>query len=295
MNGMETMLYECHGHVMMDGADFAAARRRHANGVDLSAVKETLAALQHAGVGYFRDGGDALGVSAAAADLAADYGIEYVTPVFAMHKKGRYGSIVGKAFETLSDYRRLVAEAKVAGCDFIKLMFSGIITFQRYGELSCPALDAAEIAALVDIAHGEGFPVMAHVNGADAVRAAVAAGTDSVEHGYFMDEDCLRALAASQTIWVPTIAATDAFIGRPGFDSAVAEETVRRQKRAVAYAASLGAVIASGSDAGASGVPHGAGAETEYRLLYAAGLSEEQLSAGNAALRARFGAGERKK
>lgn len=293
MSSGNTTLYECHGHLMMDGADFSAARNRHKNGVDLSAVKETLLVLQRTGIRYFRDGGDALGVSAAAAHLAGDYGIEYATPVFAIHKKGRYGSIVGKAYETLSDYRRLVAEAIESGCDFIKLMFSGIITFRRYGELSCPAPEASEIAALVEIAHGEGLSVMAHVNGTEAVRAAIEAGTDSVEHGYFMDEDCLRALAASQTIWVPTVAATNAFVGRPGFDSAIASETVHRQMQAVAYAASLGAVIASGSDAGAVGVPHGEGTETEYRLLSAAGLSEERLSAGNAALRARFGAGER--
>ena len=286
------MLYECHGHIFLDGADFAAARQRHAAGVDTVAVKAALGALRDAGVAYFRDGGDALGVSAAAARIAPDYGIAYATPVFAIHKKGRYGSIVGKAYETAADYRVLVDEVKAAGGDFVKLMLSGIITFARYGELSCPGLDAEEIRTLVEIAHGEGLRVMAHVNGADTVRAAIAAGVDSIEHGYFMDDDCLRALAQSDSIWVPTLAATDAFIGRAGFDSAVTEQTVAQQMRNVASAAALGALIASGSDAGASGVAHGSGVRTEYRLLYAAGLSEQQLLQGNAALRRRFGTGE---
>lgn len=292
MSICETMLYECHGHIFLDGADFAAARRRHAGGVDVSAVKAALGALRDAGVGYFRDGGDALGVSAAAAQIAPDYGIDYATPAFAIHKKGRYGSIVGKSYETAADYRALVAEAKAAGGGFIKLMLSGIITFARYGELSCPGLDAEEIRALVEIAHGEGLCVMAHVNGADTVRAAIAAGVDSIEHGYFMDEDCLRALADSGSIWVPTLAATSAFVGRAGFDAAAVEQTVAQQKRNIAAAAALGAVIASGSDAGASGVTHADGTQTEYRLLYAAGISEQQLLQGNAALRRRFGTGE---
>lgn len=281
-------LYECHGHLMMDGADFAAARRRHAQGVDFAALRENLRALQRAGVVYFRDGGDALGVSAAARALAPEYGISYATPVFAIHKKGRYGAIVGRGFSDLDEYRALVAQAREAGCDFIKLMFSGIITFAAYGELSCPGLDPTEIRALVEIAHDAGFPVMAHVNGADTVRAAIAAGTDSIEHGYFMDEDCLGLLAESGSIWVPTVAATAAFDGRPGFDRSAGARTWRAQLDCVRRAAALGAVIACGSDAGAVGVPHGAGAAKELELLRSAGLTEARIDAGNTALRKKF-------
>ena len=74
-------LYECHGHIMMDGADFSAARERHRYGVDRPAVESALAALRDAGVVYFRDGGDAWGVSVLGRELAPAYGIEYVTPL----------------------------------------------------------------------------------------------------------------------------------------------------------------------------------------------------------------------
>ena len=188
---MSGLLYECHAHALMDGADFRAARDRHGNGVDDTAVRAYLRALQSAGVGYVRDGGDALGVSLRARELAEEYGVTYRSPAFAIHKKGRYGSIVGKSWSDLGEYRARIAEAKAAGADFIKLMFSGVITFLHYGELSCPGLASQEIAALVEIAHGEGFAVMAHVNGPETVRAAIEAGTDSIEHGYFMDASCL--------------------------------------------------------------------------------------------------------
>ena len=281
-------LFECHGHLMMDGEDYKTARLRHTGGVNLSALRENLSALQRAGVRYFRDGGDALGVSAAAREIAGDYGIEYATPLFAIHRQGRYGKIVGRGFSDLAEYRGLVAEAKANRADFIKLMFSGIITFRAYGELSCPGLPAEEIRELVRIAHGEGFSVMAHVNGPETVLAAVEAGTDSIEHGYFMDDACLKALAESDSIWVPTVAATAAFIGRDGFDRAVTTETVERQLACVRRAAEKGAVIACGSDAGAVGVPHGAGAKTEYELLRSAGMSPAQIMAGSEALRRRF-------
>ena len=137
---MSASVYECHGPALMDGAAYADARRRHAAGVDLDAVHRCLAALRNAGVTYFRDGGDALGVSLRARELAGEYGIVYRSPAFAIHKQGRYGGIVGRAWGDLREYRALVAEAKAEGCDFIKLMFSGIITFREYGGLSCPGL-----------------------------------------------------------------------------------------------------------------------------------------------------------
>ena len=285
---MNTGLYECHGHALMDGAAYADARRRHAPGVDTGAVRKCLAALQRAGVAYFRDGGDALGVSLRAREMAPDYGIVYRTPAFAIHKAERYGGIVGRAWHDLKEYRTLIAEAKAAGCDFIKLMYSGIITFSAYGALSCPGLEEREIAALVEIAHGEGFAVMAHVNGPETVRAAVEAGTDSIEHGYFMDDACLDALARSDAVWVPTVAAIDAFIDRPGFDPAVARRTLETQLARIRAAADRGVRVAAGSDSGAVGVPHGAGTATEYRLLRTAGLTDRQIEEASRALAARF-------
>ena len=118
------------------------------------------------------------------AQLAGEYGIRYVTPAFAIHRAGRYGGIVGRGYTTLGEYRALVAQASVLGADFIKLMFSGILDFAEYGTISCPPLPTEEIRELVRIAHGEGFAVMAHVNGSDAIRADLEAGTDSIEHGY---------------------------------------------------------------------------------------------------------------
>ena len=282
-------LYECHGHIMMDGADFSAARERHRHGVDRTAVESALAALRKAGVGYFRDGGDALGVSVLGRALAPDYGIEYVTPGFAIHKKGYYGAIVGREYETISEFRALVRELKAAGGDFVKIMLSDIITFKAYAHLSCPGLPADEIADLVNIAHGEGLPVMVHVNGEDTVRAAAEAGVDSVEHGYFFHEDLLPLLAEKGIVWVPTLAAAEAFIGRRGIDNAgTAQRTLDEQLRMLRLAREAGVIVAAGSDSGAVGVPHGPGTVREYELLARAGVGGEALRRGNEILREKF-------
>ena len=258
---------ECHGHIFMDGVDFSRARDRHKSAPDLADIRAHLAAYQARGITYFRDGGDPWGVSLRARELAGEYGIRYVTPAFAIHRNGRYGAIVGRGYGSLGEYRCLVAQAKALGADFIKLMFSGILDFSQYGKLSCPPLPAQEIRELVRIAHGEGFAVMAHVNGPDAVRSALEAGTDSIEHGYYMDEACLALLAETGAVWVPTLAAIAPFASRPGCRREVVERLLREQMAALKQAAESGALIASGSDAGAVGVPHGEGLGAELALL----------------------------
>ena len=272
---MEYRFYECHGHIMMGGADYASSFN----------------ALASCGVSYFRDGGDADGITAEAKQYVNEHpelGLEYVTPVFAIHRKGRYGGIVGRPFEDIKEYRALVAEAASKGADFIKIMYSGIITFREYGELSTPPLDAEEIRELVNIAHGEGFAVMAHCNGRDTVLAAIEAGTDSIEHGAFMDEECSAALAESDTIWVPTIAAISAFCNRPGFDEDVADRTAKELKASVSRASALGAKIAAGSDCGAFRVPIGPGCLAEYALLHECGVPAEKIIEANELIRGRF-------
>ena len=281
---------ECHGHIFMDGQDYRAAFALHKNGPVEPVIRSRLSDYQKQGAAYFRDGGDALGVSLRAAALAGEYGLAYVTPAFAIHRQGRYGSIVGLGYGDLREYRALVAQARAQGADFIKLMFSGLLDFKVYGQVSCPPLPAEEIRELVRIAHGEGFPVMAHVNGARAVRAALEAGTDSIEHGYYMDSDCAALLAETGAVWVPTLAAIHAFRGRTGFSAEVVERLLAEQGVRLRQAAAAGALIASGSDAGAVGVPHGAGLHRELRLLAEAlGPGWEAVTArGCTALRNRF-------
>ncbi len=279
--------YECHGHIMMRSESY----------------QEALKAVSAAGVSYFRDGGDAEGVSAQAKRYCHEHpelGIEYVTPVFATHKKGRYGAIVGRPFEDFREFRALIKEAGAKGADFVKIMYSGIVTFKEYGQLSCPPLDPSEIKELVNIAHGEGFAVMAHCSGKDAIMPAIEAGTDSIEHGVFMDSECIAALAQSRSIWVPTIAAIAAFAGRrgsgrnavfaarPGFDPDITRRTVESLMEAVRKASERGVLIAAGADSGAFGVPHGSGTLSEYSLLFECGIPAEKLIAANEILRGRF-------
>ena len=272
---MSTQLYDCHGHIALCGTE----------------PETFFGDLAACGISYVRDGGDAEGKCLEAKKYISQHpelGVEYATPVFATHRKGRYGGIVGFPFEDMKEFRALVARAASLGADFIKIMYSGIITFKEYGELSCPPLDAEEIKELVNIAHGEGFAVMAHCNGRDTIMAAIEAGTDSIEHGAFMDDECVAALAESDSVWVPTMAAITAFCGRPGFNAEAADRTAESLKASVAKASELGAKIAAGSDCGAFGVPAGQGSLAEYDLLRECGVPEDNIAEASELIRVRF-------
>lgn len=41
---------------------------------------------------------------------------------------------------------------------------------------------------------------MSHTNGVYGVQAAIEAGVDSLEHGNYMDEECISMLADSRTV-----------------------------------------------------------------------------------------------
>ena len=80
------------------------------------------------------------------------------------------------------------------------------------------------------------------------------------------------------------------FAGRQGCRPAVVEGLLVEQSAALQTAAAGGALIASGSDAGAVGVPHGAGLAAELRLLEQAlgPAGAAAVERGNRAIRKRF-------
>lgn len=261
------MFGECHAHMIMDGVNYKKAVALHRDGVDDAVIRQHLEEYAKRGILFIRDGGDAYGVSKRTAQIAEEYGIMYRTPIFAIHKRRHYGGIVGREFSDLKEYRERVLQVRAQGGHFIKVMLSGILDFSRSGAMTEAPLRAEEIREMIHIAHGEGFTVMAHVNGAAPVLAAVEAGVDSVEHGNFLDEETLQALAKSHTVWVPTYVTIVNLIGSGRFDDAALRRLKREAGARIRRGFALGAKIALGSDAGAYRVLHGQGLLDEYREL----------------------------
>ena len=136
---------DCHIHMILDGVYYRTAIDSQKGGADEALVRSRLSAYRDAGVTYLRDGGDAWGVGSFAATLAPEYGIEYRTPAFPIHKKGHYGGFIGCGFDTMAEYAALVKRAEKQGADFIKIMISGLMDFDRYGSITSEALSEGEI------------------------------------------------------------------------------------------------------------------------------------------------------
>ena len=261
------MFGDCHIHMILDGVYYKDAIAAHRAGTRDDLIRPRLSDYARRGITYLRDGGDACGAGERARELAPEYGIEYRSPTFNICLRGRYGAFIGRTFDTLSDYRALVAEVKRRGGDFIKLMISGIMDFDTFGRITSEPLTLAQMKELFKIAHGEGFSVMAHANGSETILHALEAGVDSVEHGAYMNAEAVRALAQSRVVWVPTLVTVGNLIGCGRYPDQVLTRILELQLRNVAECARLNGRIALGSDAGAYRVYHGQGAEDEYHLL----------------------------
>ena len=106
---------------------------------------------------------------------------------------------------------------------------------------------------------------MAHCNGARTAEAAAAAGLDSLEHGAYLDDDALAAMAEMGTVWVPTLSTIGNLRGKGRFDETAVRAILKSALDNVRSFAALGGILAPGTDAGAWAVPHTS--ETEYDLL----------------------------
>ena len=279
---------DCHIHMVLDGADWRGAIARHKEKPQDAFILRTLETYQRLGFGYLRDGGDRWGVGKRARELAPDYGIVYRTPCAPLCKAGHYGGFIGETYGSFREYRTRIEENRKNGADFVKIMISGLMDFNRFGVLSEPGLPGEEIRELVHIAHEEGFSVMAHANGTETVIAAAEARVDSVEHGAYLNQEALHAMKEAGTVWVPTLSTIGNLRGKGRFQERAVEAILASAQENAASFAAMGGLLAPGTDAGAWAVPHGS--LTEYALLgEALGSSVDALLAkGLAALREKF-------
>ena len=282
------MRCDCHMHMILDGQYWKAAIARHSQSPDILWIRQILSHYQALGFTWLRDGGDRWGAGQAARALAPEYGITYRTPLAPLCKAGHYGAFIGETYENFKEYTALVQKHRNNGADFIKIMISGLMDFDRFGVLTEDGLPAGEIRELIHIAHEEGFSVMAHANGAATVIAAAEAGVDSVEHGAYLNNEALTAMKEAGTVWVPTLSTVGNLRGTGRFDESAVAAILESALENVSAFATMGGLLAPGTDAGAWAVPHGS--LTEFSLLESVLGSEAEtiLARGIAVLQRKF-------
>ena len=105
-----------------------------------------------------------------------------------------------------ADARHAVRQRYKDGSDLIKITASGgVLSVAKSGEN--PQFTEEEIRAIVITAKDYGFKVAAHCHGAEAMKRAIRAGVNSIEHGTLMDDEVIKLMKEYGTYYVPTITA----------------------------------------------------------------------------------------
>ncbi len=226
-----------------------------------------LEAVRAAGIAAVRDAGTKEGAGLKPG-TALRSGLTIVSAGWAIFKKGEYGSLFGVPVETSEEIRGEILKLKRAGAGIIKIMASGMVSLKRPGTITHGGFHPEELRFIVGEAATAGLGVMAHANGAAAIVAATESGVRSVEHGFFMTERTLEAMAKHGTYWTPTVGA----LARAAASTAISKEMkasvtalIASQLEMIGRARELGVPLAVGTDCV---LP-----DPEYKKIYDAELS----------------------
>ncbi|RYY25636.1 MAG: amidohydrolase family protein [Chitinophagaceae bacterium] len=106
----------------------------------------------------------------------------------------------------VDDARKAVRQRYKDGSDLIKVTASGgVLSVAKSGEN--PQFTMEELKTVVETAKDYGFKVAAHCHGAEAMKRAVLAGVNSIEHGTYMTDEIMALMKEKGTWYVPTITA----------------------------------------------------------------------------------------
>jgi imidazolonepropionase-like amidohydrolase len=158
------------------------------------------------------------------------------------------------------EVRRLVRELIANGANVIKVATSGGVTSPRDDPRHGHYRDD-ELTVIVAEATAAGIPCMAHAQGTDGIKSALRTGFTSIEHGVYLDDECIEMMLAAGTFFVPTLAAPRAVAkaaehnGAPEYAVQKNAELMDIHSTSVRQAIAAGVTIAMGTDSGVA--PHG--------------------------------------
>jgi imidazolonepropionase-like amidohydrolase len=274
-----------HSHLTMPGGSHWIERGSDPPPVTVATAARNAALMTGAGVRWARDVGAPVGLDPVdGRERALSLGVRD-------RSRGRGGwphiraagtwiggpGALGELGVEVTDADALVAAAEHQlddGADFIKLYLDG------EDPMVCP-WSVDEIARVVEAVHARGARVTAHSGRIDGARKGVAGGVDAIEHGFELDGDVVREMAARGTFLVSTLAVfrswvsfgstttIDRFAGSDG----QARIALRRDRavESILLAHRAGVRIATGTDFG-GGSTRANQLAWEVESLVAAGL-----------------------
>lgn len=142
-----------------------------------------------------------------------------------------------------------------SGVDLIKIMATGGVMTKGV-EPGNAQFTVDEMKVMIEEAHKAGRKTASHAQGLQGIKNALYAGIDSIEHGCFLDDECLERMKEQNTFLVPTLCAPQCIIDK-GVENGVAKYAVDKTLKvkdshveSVKKAYEKGIPIALGTDAG---------------------------------------------
>lgn len=176
-------------------------------------------------------------------------------------KIGMEGAIlvVDGADQARSAARRLVKN----GAQWLKTYPTGDAAAPGTNDHHTLSMTFEEMEAVVQIAHNHRRKVYGHCRATQGIKNALVAGFDSIEHGTFMDQECLDLMLAAQVPCVPALQFELASIEHgPDFDMPQDvidghQETLEGGAESARMIHDAGGTIGLGGDYGFAWNPHG--------------------------------------
>ncbi len=143
------------------------------------------------------------------------------------------------------------------GADLIKIAATGGV-LSKGDDPQASQYTLEEMQAIVADAHRLGRKVAAHAHGAQGILWATEAGVDSIEHGSYINDECIAAMKKHGTYFVPTAYLID-WMQQNGHLPAIYQQKMKDvsavEKAGAVKAIKAGVKVALGTDAAV--YPHG--------------------------------------
>ena len=184
-------------------------------------------------------------------------------------------TVTDGVINSADEARQAIRQRYKDGTDWIKITATGgVLSIAKSNK--APQFQKDELDALMATAKDYGFKVAAHAHGAEGIKRALRAGVTTIEHGSFLDDECIALFKEKGAYLVPTIiagksAADSAKI--PGYYNAMvvpkALEIGPLIQKSFERAYKAGVKIAFGTDAGV--YKHGLNAK-EFQYMTEVGM-----------------------
>jgi imidazolonepropionase-like amidohydrolase len=159
-----------------------------------------------------------------------------------------------EAADGYDDLVRVVRSQIGRNIDFVK-----VYADYRWGPNGSAAatFTQAELETIVEVTKSSGRPVVAHASTAEAMRRAILAGVETIEHGNDATSDVYQLMVENGVALCPTLAAGDAISQYHGWNKDIDPDPPQIQKKKKSFKAALdaGVTICFGGDVGV--YPHG--------------------------------------